>query len=274
MGDEFQYFEYLAVFVVAGFASGYLSGLFGIGGGILRIPIFVFLFPAFSIHGNMEIHVGAATSLALAVPTGVLALRKHVTLGNFDPGYFRTWAVGLIAGVLIGLALVPFVSGFALKILFILFMLAMAAYFGFVPEGKVICQQPPRGAKALGLSGFVGAYCVMIGIAGGSMATPIMKATNKPLLQALAIGSGTSMIVSALGTIGGIWNGWDVPGRPTWSLGYVDGVVFAAMLPGVFLATPWGVGTAAHMNKQRLKVVYAVFLVIISATMIAHLIWG
>lgn len=265
---------YIGAFIVAGFASGYLSGLFGIGGGILRIPLFVILFPLFGIHAGLEVRMAAVTSLALAVPTGVLALRKHVKLGNFDLPYFRLWAVGLIVGVGAGLALLPYVSDTILKILFIAFLLIMACYFGCVPDRFTLGKSPPQGLLKMGIAAFVGAYSVMIGVSGGSMATPIMRLVNRPILQGLALGSGTSLVVSVLGTAGGIWHGWDIANRPDWCLGYIDGIVFAVMLPGVLWATPWGVSTATGMNKDRLKIVYAVFLVIIAATMIAHMIWA
>ncbi|MEM1060237.1 MAG: sulfite exporter TauE/SafE family protein [Verrucomicrobiota bacterium] len=270
-GEEFQYLEYLLIFALFGLVSGYASGLFGIGGGILRIPIFVLIFPAFGIHGDVEMPVAAATSLALAVPAGYLALRKQMKLGNFDPAYFRSWAIGLTVGVLIGITAGPYVSSFALKICFLVFLLAMAVYFGLVPDHVVVCRQPPTGLPQILLSGSIGAYVVMIGVAGGAAATPVMKACSLPLTRALAIGSGTSMIVSALGTAGGIWNGWGVPGRPDWCLGFIDGIIFLAMFPGIYLATPWGVATGHRLDKQWLKRIYAVFLLAISVVMVAHL---
>lgn len=268
---DFHYLDYLLLFAVIGFASGYASGLFGIGGGILRIPLFVLLFPLFGLHGPDEMHVAAATSLALAVPAGVLALRKQMALGNFDPVYFRGWAIGLGVGVVLGIFMAPYVSSFFLKLLFVAFLLAMAVYFGLVPDRVTLLRQPPTGLPRFLISGGIGTYVVMIGIAGGSAATPVMKACAMPLTRALAIGSGTSMIVSCLGTGGGIWNGWGAPERPDWCLGYVDGLVFLAMLPGVILATPWGVSTAVGMNQQWLKKIYAVFLLLIAGVMVFHL---
>ena len=267
---EFQLIEYLAIFFILGGVSGFASGLFGIGGGILRIPLFALLFPAFGIHGSMEMHVAAATSLALAVPSGALALGKHRRLGNLDPAYFRTWAVGLLLGVLVGLAISRFASTGFLTMAFIVFLAMMAIYVGLVPDRYVILERPPRGPAKGVLSFVIGAYCVMIGIGGGSLAAPILKLCSMPIARAIAIGSGTSMVVAAVGTVGGIWNGWDLPGRPSWTLGYVDTLIFLVMLPGVIYATPRGVAVATRLDKQILQRIYAVFLVVIVATMIAH----
>lgn len=268
--SDFRLTEYLAIFFLLGGIGGFASGLFGIGGGILRIPFFALLFPVFGIHGHMEMHVATATSLALAVPSGMLAIRKHRDLGNFDPAFFRTWALALVIGVLIGLGISRFASTVFLKIAFILFLLAMAIYFGLVPDRVVVSKTAPTGLPKGVLSAFIGAYCVTIGIAGGSLATPVLKLCSMPIARALAIGSGTSMVVSAVGTLGGIWNGWEVPGRPSWTLGYIDLLVFLVMLPGVIFVTPLGVAWANKLDQQRLKRVYAVFLLIIAAVMIAH----
>jgi uncharacterized protein len=267
---EFRLVEYLVVFFILGGVGGFASGLFGIGGGIVRIPIFALLFPAFGVHGGMEMHVAAATSLALAVPSGILALRKHKRLGNFDPAYFRTWALGLLVGVFVGLAISHYASTGFLKIAFIVFLLLMAVYFGLVPDRFVVSHGLPTGPVKGVLSGCIGAYCVMIGIAGGSLAAPVLKLFSMPMARALAIGSGTSMVVSAVGTVGGIWNGRNVPGRPEWAFGYIDVLVLLVMLPGVLFVTPLGVGVGSRMNARNLKYAYAIFLVIIAATMIVH----
>ena len=271
MPEDFRLAEYCLIFALAGAASGFFSGLFGIGGGIFRIPVFVLLFPGFGIHGGSEMHVAACTSLALAVPAGVLALRKHQRLGSFDSGYFRGWVFGLIVGTVVGLGISSFVGTFVLKVAFVAFLTISAVYFGLIPDRVVLAPNPPRGwVKAL-TSGGVGAYCVMIGIAGGSLATPILKACSMPVVRAIAIGSGTSMIVSSLGTVGGVLNGWSVDGRPSWSLGYLDVLLFAVMIPGVWVGTPPGVAVASKMKPATLKASYAVFLAIIVATMLWHM---
>lgn len=246
--DDFQLGAYLVIFFLLGGVSGFSSGLFGIGGGILSIPFFVLLFPAFGIHGGMEMHVVVATSLALAVPSGALALRKHAHLGNFDADYFRTWMIGLILGILIGLAVSRSVGESFLKIAFMVFLLAMAVYFGLIPERCVLAKKPPAGPVKWLLSAFIGMYCVMIGIAGGSLATPALKLCSLPMARAIAIGSGTSMVISTFGTLSGIWNGWGRSGRPPWAFGYVDTLLFLVMIPSVILVTPLGVEIGSRIN--------------------------
>jgi len=270
--DDFRLIEYLLIFALAGGVTGFLSGWFGIGGGIVRVPIFISIFPAFGIHGEIEFKVAAATSLALAVPTGILALRKHVKLGNFKADEFLVWGCGVALGVVIGVALTPYTSPFVLKLLFLGFLILSALYFGLVPDRWVLMQRPPRGAAAFSMGAGIGTYVSMIGIAGGSFATPIMKACACPLPRALAVGAGTSLTVSFLGSIGGVYNGWGIEGRPAWSFGYIDMLIFLVMLPGILLTVSSGVALATRMEKSRLKLAYTIFLMLTIGVMIYHLV--
>ncbi len=269
--SEWRLAGYVLVFVLTGILSGFASGLFGIGGGILRIPVFAVVFPPFGVHAGIEMHVAAATSLAAAVPTGIVALRKHLKLGNLDRDFFATWAIGLLVGAALGIWLTPHVSSGALKIAFVAFLALMAIDFALIPDRFVLAKHPPRAGGTVAVSAGIGAYCLMIGVAGGSLAVPFLKAFSMPMARALAIGSGTSLVVAALGSVGGIWNGIGAVGRPSWCLGYVDGVVLVALLPGVLLATAPGVALASRLEPVTLKRSYAAFLTLLVGVMIAHL---
>jgi uncharacterized membrane protein YfcA len=270
--SDFQLAEYLLVFALIGTVSGFASGMFGIGGGVLRIPVFVILFPLFGIHGSHEMQIAVATSLALAVPSSLIAVLKHRRLGHLHVEYFWKWGVGLLAGVAIGIAVSPHLPQFALKIAFLVFVLLMVVYFAVLPEELTISREPPLGLARIGLAGGVGAYCVSIGIAGGSLAAPVLKLCGMPMTRALAIGSGTAALVASFGMIGGIWNGWGVVGRPVWALGYVDSLLVAVMLPGALFLPALGVGVASRMNTSLLRKLYAGLLALIAVSMVTHLI--
>jgi uncharacterized membrane protein YfcA len=103
--------ERIGVFALVGLGSGFVSGLFGIGGGIVRIPLFVYLLPLFGVAQSVMMHVAVGTSMALVLPSAIAATRKPLALGNLDLAFFRTWALGILIGVLIGIHLAK--HGFA-----------------------------------------------------------------------------------------------------------------------------------------------------------------
>jgi uncharacterized membrane protein YfcA len=76
--------ERIGVFALVGLASGFVSGLFGIGGGIVRIPLFVYLLPLFGVAHSVMMHVAVGTSMALVLPSAIASTRKQLALGNLD----------------------------------------------------------------------------------------------------------------------------------------------------------------------------------------------
>jgi uncharacterized membrane protein YfcA len=69
--------ERIGMFGLAGLFSGFVSGLFGIGGGIVRIPLFVYLLPLFGVAHPVLMHVALGTSMALVLPSAVASTRKQ-----------------------------------------------------------------------------------------------------------------------------------------------------------------------------------------------------
>ena len=229
---------YQAVFAAIGALSGLLAGMFGIGGGLVRIPLFLALFPAFGIHAGIEMAVAAGTSLAL------------------------------IPGVMVGVAAAPHLPQQALRTAFLGFVLLMIAVFLFPPDRLSLFHQPPRGPLKAGLAGTIGAYCSAIGVGGGAVATPLMAVCSLPLQRALALGSTTAAVVASVGTVVSIVTGWGVADLPAWSLGYVDGLLFLVMVPGATALAPLGVELASRMDAALLHRLYALMLVLIAVSMV------
>jgi len=261
-----------AVFAGLGLGAGFASGLFGIGGGIVRIPIFMFLFPVFGVAHTVVMHVAIGTSVALVIPTAIIATRKQYKLGNFDWKFYRTWAIGILAGVMIGMLLIPYLSTEVLQGIFAGFLLAVGCYMGFAKPNMVITKQPPVGILRAGLGTFVGGFAALTGTGGGAIAGPTLKAFSVPLKQAIATASATGLVVGTVATIAMVIQGWSFPGRPSPALGYVDVIVFCAMLPTTLIGTPLGVKVNQALPQRVLRVIYTILLFVIAAYVISKLV--
>ncbi len=258
----------LAVFTMVGLGAGYASGLFGVGGGIIRIPVFLYLLPLFSVAHPVLMHISIGTSIALVIPTSIEATWKQYAAGNLDLAYYRTWALGIFLGVVAGLFLLPFCSTEALKVIFIIFLTSVGCYIGFVRDDLVIAHRPPEGALKLAIATVIGCLAALTGTAGGTFTTPTMKAFQMPLKKAIAIASATGLVTGFVATTGAVIEGWNAAGRPGYSLGYVDLAIFAAMAPTTFAGAALGVRTANSLSKEWLKRSYTVVLFAMAADMI------
>jgi hypothetical protein len=108
------------LFIVIGLVAGILSGLLGIGGGIIMIPALVYLF-GFSQHGAQ------GTTLAIMIPPiGLLAAMKYYSQGHVNIAVAIFIAIGFFVGGFIGASFVEHISEVALKRIFGFCMLVIA----------------------------------------------------------------------------------------------------------------------------------------------------
>jgi uncharacterized protein len=249
--------ERIGVFALVGLGSGFVSGLFGIGGGIVRIPLFVYLLPLFGVAQSVMMHVAVGTSMAL---------------GNLDLAFFRTWAVGILIGVLVGTALLPYASTERLQVIFAIFMVTVGVYEGFLKDRLVFARTPPQGAKKVGVASAIGCLAALTGTGGGTMATPILQAFSMKMQAAIAVSSATGLVSGTVATVGAIAGGWHALGLPSYSLGYVDLAIFAAMMPTIMIAAPVGVRVGHMLSETWLRRVYTVLLFVIAADLIRKLV--
>ncbi|HET6577400.1 MAG TPA: TSUP family transporter [Gemmatimonadales bacterium] len=115
----------LLIFLAIGLAAGVLSGLFGIGGGLLIVPALVFL-------AKFPVKLALGTSLgALLLPVGLLGAYTYWEHGHVHVRASLLIAVGLTGGALVGARVAQAVPGVTLQRMFALFMVAMAIQLWF-----------------------------------------------------------------------------------------------------------------------------------------------
>jgi uncharacterized membrane protein YfcA len=105
-------------------AAGAFSGLFGVGGGTIIVPLLVLWLG----YGQRE---ATGTSLAAIAVIGALAAAAHAAYGNVDLWNGLLVAVPAIAGVLAGTALQQRISERAVAAAFVVLLLASAAVLVF-----------------------------------------------------------------------------------------------------------------------------------------------
>ena len=148
--------------------------------------------------------------------------------------------------------LLPSLSTLALKLIFIVFLFAVAIYLGLSGEPSGPAREPPQGSAKLAVAAGIGCLAQLTGTGGGILTTATLKAFGLSLERILAISSVTTFVIGTLSTVGAVITGWHAPGRPPYSLGYIDLVIWAAMMPTVMIAVPLGVRWGHRLRKKTL----------------------
>lgn len=267
MPDPAQLLFLAASLVAAGLAAGLIAGLLGVGGGIVIVPVLFQLFTMLGIDPAVTMHLAVGTSLASIVPTSVSSVRAHIRHGAVDFQLLRVWGPGVVAGVLAGSALASIARGSLLTGVFGTVAVMVALYMVLVPDGVRLRETlPGRWTQRL-IAALIGCFSAMMGIGGGTLTVPSLVLCNYPIRRAVATSSAVGMIIAIPGTLGFMAAGWDVPGRPPLSLGFVSLLGLALTAPTAMLTAPFGTRLAHILPPAWLRRAFALFLMLTGARM-------
>jgi uncharacterized membrane protein YfcA len=264
---DHELWVYAGWLVAAGIASGFAGGLFGIGGGLMRVPIFIYMFPAFGMAPGLSMHMAVATSLALALPSSISATLSQRRAGNIDAAFLRLWLPPLAVGVVIGVVASRYVEDRHMQAAFAIAIMIAAAHMLLSGDGFRLAERLAGWLRTL-LAVVLGGISTLLGLTGGTFITPTLCAFGTPIHRAIATSTVGGVVISTIAAIGYIINGLSVSGLPDHALGYVDGIAFVVMAPFVMAAAPFGVHLANRLNKRLLKRIFGVFLVIVAVDML------
>ncbi len=251
----------LLLFALTGAAAGLLAGLLGIGGGLLIIPVLVFLLPKAGVPWELVMHMALATSLATICLTSVSSFMAHQRRGSVLWRHFARLAPWVLAGALGGAWLADRLDTLWLARIFGVFAILMAIkmFLNLTPESRAGGLGWPTAVPG-GL--LCGAISALAGIGGGTLLVPFLVWHRTPMLHAVGTTSALGLPLALSATAGYITLGLDAPNLPAGSLGYVYLPAFAGIVACSILTAPLGARLAHQLPAPTLKKVFAVVLVV------------
>ncbi len=256
--------------ILAGAAGGVLAGLFGIGVGVVLVPVMAGLLPLPGVEEALRIKLAIGTSLAMTVPTSWLAARGHAARGTLDAGLLRRLAPGMLLGVGLGVVLAGWVPGGVLVLVFGAVALLVAGLF--LLPGARIAAALPGGLWGQALAAGVGGVSAMMGVGGGTLGVPALVLFGVPVGRAIGTAAGFGVMIALPASLGFVLAGWGLEGRGAGALGFVSLPGVALMLPPAMLATPFGVALAQRLSARVLRHSFAAGMAAIGLRMLASLV--
>lgn len=241
----------LAPALLVGVGAGILSGLFGVGGGILVVP-------ALTMILRLDQRLASGTSLGAVFPISVASLVTYWSQDNVDWTMALWLSVGAVGGAIYGTKLIHRLPRRAIGYLFTV-MLVLTAIRLYVPteaDGRGVIEV--GGAIALVLIGFMtGVLAGLLGIGGGVVMVPIMIVLFSEIA---VIAKGTSAAVIIPTAIIGTWRN----ARAKNIDGRVAAIVGVAGIPTAIL----GGLVADVMNEDLSNALFATLVLTVAVKML------
>ncbi len=258
----------IAILLATGAVAGIISGLLGVGGGIVIVPVLFVVFVGLDVDADVLMHVAVGTSLATIIFTGFMSARTHRQKGNVDMALLRSWGPAITLGVIAGIAIGGNVAGHILTLVFAVVAAVVAINMAFKPSGTTGHRAMPVSPLREGLGTLIGGFSVMMGIGGGTLSVPILSYFDYPIRRAVGTAAAIGLIIAIPGTIGFAWFGLGAQNLPPFSVGYVNLAGVAAIVPASMLTAPLGARIANAIPPTALRYCFAAFLALTSMRMI------
>lgn len=264
----------IGIFLLTGSISGLAAGFFGIGGGLIAIPIFLWVFESQNIGGTHVVQLTYGTNLFVIIFNSLLASYRHSINKQVLWPVVPFIALFSITGALIGSGLATWIPGKFLKLLFSLLLIYSSGRLILNLRPEVRLQPPPITGKKRRyfsiLTGLIaGLTSGLTGLGGGVVTIPLLIGLLHLPVKMVAGTSSSIMIFTAFAaTSGYILAGWNKPDLPPGTIGYV---YMAAALPAVLgssLFSQIGAQLNHLISPDKLRLVFAIFLILMSVKML------
>lgn len=265
-GDALIWLTYAGLGVIVGF----FSGLLGIGGGSMIVPILGLVFVAFGFPADQVMPLSLGTSLAAIVLATASGARAHHQHGAVRGDIVRGLVPGIVAAGLAAGAIARAAPVAFLKYFFLAFVLYVTTQilFGLKPSRS---RPVPARAGLFGVGALIGGLSGLAGVGGAMISVPFMTMWGVPFRSAIGTSAAISFVVAVAGTVGYAAAGLTVPSLPAWTVGYVYVPALVGIsVTSVFVA-PWGARLAHRLPVGHLKKVFALFLLALTAKLITAL---
>jgi uncharacterized membrane protein YfcA len=250
-----EYVAYLVIGVVVGFAAG----LLGIGGGVVMVPLLVFVFSASGIAADQVLHIAIGTALAAMVFTSVSSMRAHHRHGGVDWAIARAMSPGMLAGSFAAALIAGLIPTRPLAIGFtaLVFYAATQILLDLKPPGS---RDLPGAPGLFAAGAVIGAVSSLLAAGGAFMTIPFLAWCKVPLRRAIGTAAANGLPIAIAGTAGYVINGVRAEGLPPFSVGYVYLPALALVVTTSMLAAPMGARLAHRLPVKRLRTIFALML--------------
>nr|WP_283255059.1 sulfite exporter TauE/SafE family protein [Marivita sp. GX14005] len=257
--------------IAAGIFGGILAGLLGVGGGIVIVPALYFALSLTDANPALMMQVAVGTSLATIVFTALSSAWGHHRKGAIDFALLKLWGPSILVGVVLGGILGGVVSGFALIAVFATVALIVAADMILRRKAEVETQRSFSKPVWAGLGVLAGTISAMMGIGGGTVCVPLLNFLGYDIRRAVGTSAAIGFIIGVPGAITYMITGLGQENLPPLSLGYVNLVAAAIIIPLTVVFARVGVAIAHRIERRTLRLLFGAFLLITSLRMFADL---
>lgn len=262
--------EWLLSYAVLGVFSGFASGLLGVGGGGILVPILTMMFAKQGFGEQYAMHLALGTALMCMAIAGVSSARAHAKRQSVHWQAVKGMSVGIVMGSILFTQLAPAFPATLIAVIFSVFM-ALTALHLFSN------WQPPHSSGVVSMAqlvvvGFgIGALSALVAVGGGFLMVLYLSYKRVPMTTAIGTSAAVVLPIAITGSVGYMISGTthSVPIEYTLGFVYLPAVVIIAISSSI--AATLGASVSHSLSEKHLKRLFALLCLALSLTMLMSL---
>ncbi|MBS0287140.1 MAG: sulfite exporter TauE/SafE family protein [Proteobacteria bacterium] len=260
--------EYVA-YIFVGFITGILSGLLGLGGGVVMVPALIVIFSWQAFPSTFLMQMAAGTSLGAMIMTTFMAAWSHHKRGGIRWELTTYLIPGTVAGAIAGVFIAKQINTHDLQVIFAIFAILLGAKLLVEANNKpALTKRNIAPLFLLMLATAIGVLAGMLGLGGGVLLIPLLLWLGTTMVQASATSAACAFPTATAGAIMAVIAGWHNEALPAMTWGFVYWPVALILGVASLFGAPVGVSLAHRLPVQVVKRIFGVILILIAVRMI------
>ena len=254
--------------LLVGAVAGFFAGLFGIGGGLMIVPVLVYLLPMVGVPEPLLMSTALGTSFATIVITGFSSAQRHHKLGNVVWSAVKILAPSIMVSV--------FICGFFIgkldrdisSKLFACLVVYLAVKMVLSIKPKTNKTVKPLTTQSSIIGGIlIGMASSAAGIGGGGFIVPFLNSRGIDMKKAIGSSAFCGMLLGTSGMFSFMLSGWGNAAMPEYSLGYIYFPAVLCITATSFFTSKLGATATSKLPVPTLKKGFALLLITIAVDM-------
>ncbi|PIT24919.1 hypothetical protein BGI37_08075 [Snodgrassella alvi] len=256
----------LLTYLLIGAVAGFAAGLFGVGGGLIVVPVLYVVFMRAGYDEAVTMHLALGTSLATIIITSISSMLAH------NKNHAVLWPVvgrltpGLILGSFGGAAIADALSGQKLQLVISIFTLFVGISMFRSSRTKISVQhrQSINSHWHWFAGAIIGIASALFGIGGGSLTVPYLNRCGLAMPQAVGSSAACGLPVAITGALGFMFFGAHEQTHIAHTIGYIHIYAFVGISVMSFITARQGAKVAHWLSPVMLKKSFACLLLCMS----------
>ena len=259
-----QYIFFALVMALTAIPVGFSAGLFGIGGGLISVPVLYYIFGALGLSNDYLMHLAVGTSFAIIVPTSVSSVLAHHKFKAVDFNIVKTYGLYAILGAILGTIFTSTLKTEQLILFFVIVTFFLGIYLIFLKEKKIESNLNFKTHYKIFFGFISGFISAPMGIGGAIMNVPVLKFFGFSINRAIGSAAAVGFLIATTASIGFLITGNYKEINAPLSIGFINIPAFLIFVPITIFMAKFGARTVHKIDKKLITKLFGIFNLLVS----------